>query len=72
MAWMARLDARAARWATGWRWLYLGLKWFLVVMGAYCLVGNYVLKWGWMPTLWFLGAPLIYGLARGLSGHDDL
>lgn len=35
--WLATLDARARQWPTPWPWLYLGLKWGLVVLGAFAL-----------------------------------
>lgn len=72
MAWMARLDAHTARWPRPARYGYLGVKWTLVVLGTYLLFGHFVMTWGWIGALWFLGAPLIYGLGRGLMGHRDL
>lgn len=65
MAWAARWDTRAKRWPIGLRWLYLVIKWFLVVMGAYLLVGHYVLTWGWAAAIWLLMAPLLYGVFLG-------
>jgi hypothetical protein len=39
MAWLARLDARAAKWPRPLRWPYVTLKWFLAAMGLYMLIG---------------------------------
>lgn len=39
MAWLARLDTKSRRWPAPCRWIYVGLKWFLIVMGAYSAVG---------------------------------
>lgn len=72
MAWMARLDARAARWPRPLRWPYRALKWTLVLLGAYLLIGWYVVTFGWLTALWFIAAPLAYGILRGLQGHADL
>lgn len=35
--WLANLDARAHQWPAPWLWLYLGLKWGLVALGAWAL-----------------------------------
>ena len=37
MAWLAKLDARAATWPTPGRWAYVGVKWYLVALGAFLL-----------------------------------
>jgi len=37
MAWMARLDARAAKWPAPTRWVYLAVKWYCVAFGAFAL-----------------------------------
>ncbi len=37
MAWLERLDARAAYWPTPTRWLYTGVKWYLVALGGFAL-----------------------------------
>lgn len=37
MAWLAKLDARAASWSPPARWVYLTLKWYLAVMGGIAL-----------------------------------
>jgi hypothetical protein len=37
MAWLAKLDARAQLWPTPGRWAYLGLKWYLVLVGGMAL-----------------------------------
>jgi hypothetical protein len=39
MAWLANLDARADRWPTPGRWTYIGMKWALVALGAFALLG---------------------------------
>lgn len=39
MAWIARLDANAARWSRPAYWSYLSLKWSLVALGAFALGG---------------------------------
>jgi len=33
------LDARAARWPTPLRWLYVGMKWSLAAIGGFILIG---------------------------------
>jgi hypothetical protein len=60
------LDARAARWSAPLRGLYLFMRWSLAGIGAYMLVGHFVLTWGWFAGLWFFIAPLLHGLAQGL------
>lgn len=47
--------------------LWFGVKWGLGGMGAYLLVGNYVMKWGWPATIWIVGAPLAYGIWQGIK-----
>jgi hypothetical protein len=37
MGWLANLDTKAARWPVPVRWLYLGVKWYLVVIGSLAL-----------------------------------
>lgn len=71
MAWMAKFDARAARWSWPTWSLYQVVKWFLVVLGAYALTGHFVLTWGWPATIAILGGPLLYGLWQGLSGSQE-
>jgi hypothetical protein len=39
MSWIARLDARAAQWATPNRWAYQAAKWYLITTGAIALAG---------------------------------
>lgn len=39
MAWLAKLDARAQTWPRAARWAYVGLKWYLVALGAFALLG---------------------------------
>jgi len=39
MAWLARLDDRAATWAIPARLLYLTVKWGLAALGAFALLG---------------------------------
>ena len=62
---LAELDAKSRRWAFPTRLLYLAVKWSLVALGAYLLLGLYVTRWGWPAALWFLLFPLAYGLWRG-------
>lgn len=69
MPWLAKLDARAARWSRPVRYPYLALKWLLVALGAYCLVGVYVQKWGWPAALWLLLAPAAYGVWNGITTY---
>lgn len=65
MAWLARLDSRAAQWPLAARWPYLALKWALVLLGAAALTFNYVQKWGWAASAWLLLAPVAYGIWKG-------
>jgi len=39
MAWLATLDSKAATWPTVIRWPYLGLKWLLILLGVYLVLG---------------------------------
>jgi len=39
------LDARAARWPTPLRWLYVGMKWSLVLLGAWIMVNLAHERW---------------------------
>jgi hypothetical protein len=52
--------------------MWNALRYGLAAFGAYLLIGHFVLTWGPLGAAWFLGAPLIYGLGRGLLGHRDL
>ncbi len=38
MAWLEKLDAKAQHWPTAGRWAYRGLKWYLVLLGAFALI----------------------------------
>jgi hypothetical protein len=38
VAWLAKLDARARQWPTPARWAYVGLKWYLALLGAFALL----------------------------------
>ena len=70
VAWLARLDARAKQWRlVPFRSLYIFVKWSLVGLGAYVLIGHFVITWGWAAGLWFLLAPLAYGLYLGFTGR---
>lgn len=60
------LDARAARWPTPLRWLYVGMKWTLVAMGTWVFLGLMVQRAGW-GVLWFLGFPLAFGIWEGIT-----
>lgn len=46
MPWLARLDARASHWPAPVRWSYLGLKWYLIVLGGGLLLGTYLDRLG--------------------------
>jgi hypothetical protein len=61
-----RFDHRVPR---GLQPLWRGLKWGLGGLGAYLLVGHYVLTWGWPATLWFLAAPFAWGIWLGLKAR---
>jgi len=41
LAWLARLDARAAKWPLPIRLVYLGVKWYLVLAGAIIAIAYY-------------------------------
>lgn len=49
------------------RWFLNIVKNGLALFGAYLLVSLYLERWGGPATIWFLGAPLVYGLWRGLT-----
>ena len=63
------LDARARHWPTPLRWIYVCIKWSLVALGAAMIVGHFVLTWGWFAGLWFVIAPLLYGMVQGLRSQ---
>lgn len=44
MAWLAKLDARAQQWSPTTRRTYAVIKWALVVLGAYALIGSWSMK----------------------------
>lgn len=46
MAWLARWDARAETWPRPVRWLYLGVKWYLVAAGAIVLTVVWLQRMG--------------------------
>lgn len=50
MAWLARLDARAQSWPRPIRYSYVALKWYLVIMGGFALLGVWADRLG----LWSL------------------
>ena len=60
------LDARAAAWPTPLRWLYRGMKWSLVALGALVFCGLAVERAGW-TALWFVGFPVAFGILEGLG-----
>lgn len=35
MPWIDTIDRKAKTWPTPAHWLYLGLKWYLIVLGAF-------------------------------------
>lgn len=47
------------------RWPLRLLKYGLALLGAYLLVALYIDRWGGPAAIWFLVAPLAYGLIRG-------
>lgn len=49
-----------------WRWPLRLLKYGLALFGAYLLVSLYLERWGVAAGLWFLAAPLVYGVVRGV------
>lgn len=71
MAWLARWDLRAASWPVFARIAYRTVKWSLVALGAYCLVGVYIQRWGWAAGIWFLAAPVAWGVYQGLTGSKS-
>jgi hypothetical protein len=40
MGWITTLDTRASRWPRAFRWPYVGLKWLLILAGAYLVLGT--------------------------------
>lgn len=53
MSWLAKLDARSRQWSPPARWAYVGLKWYLVAVGALALLGVWADRLG----LWDMYAP---------------
>lgn len=51
MAWLARLDAAAKRAPKPVYWVYLALRWYLVLAGAFLLANYYLHRLG-LPSLW--------------------
>ena len=49
MSWIARLDDRAKHWPKPWNWLYVGLKWYLVLMGGFALIRIWLDRTGVWP-----------------------
>lgn len=62
---LADLDDRAKHWPFLLRWTYWLVKGTLVALGAYILIGHYVLTWGVSAAAWFLIVPLLYGIWQG-------
>jgi hypothetical protein len=50
MSWIANLDTRAAKWPAVVRWPYHGLKWLLILLGAYALIGTIIQRMN--PEYW--------------------
>lgn len=46
MAWITALDTRSQHWPAPQRWLYLGVKWGLVLLGAFALGGVLLDRFG--------------------------
>jgi len=63
VTWGRRLERRAPHetpWSRfAWRWLILVP---LVPMGAYLVIGNTVMKWGWAATIWIFAGAALNGL----------
>lgn len=49
MAWLERLETRSRAWPAPLRWLYLGVKWYLVFIGALALGRVYLEHVGLWP-----------------------
>lgn len=49
MPWLAKLDAKVEKWPKPARWLYVGLKWYLVIMGAFALIRIWLDRTGIWP-----------------------
>lgn len=39
MAWLSELDAKRSKWPAPARWAYSGVKWCLIAVGAFILLG---------------------------------
>lgn len=64
MAWLAKLDARAARCSRLIHWPYLALKWYIVFLGAFVWLGL------WWQRHWSLG--IAQGVIFGLIAYPSL
>lgn len=70
MAFIERFDAAATVWPWPARWLYLGVKWFLVLLGAYLMVRVFQDRWGWGGVIVFLVMPALEGLRQWAQGPE--
>jgi hypothetical protein len=50
------------RWPLPFRWAFLGLTVALVGLSVVGWIDGWAENMGWPATLWFIGAPFIYGL----------
>jgi hypothetical protein len=71
MSWIAKLDAKAARWPRLGRAVYLGVKWFLVLMGGASLAYSWAERMGWQTAAWFLVVPFVAGIVQYLTGPPE-
>jgi hypothetical protein len=49
MPWLEKIDARASRWPVPAKWLYLGIRWYLIVLGGFCVMRLYLDRVGIWP-----------------------
>lgn len=38
MAWLAKIDAKSQAWPPLARWAYVGVKWYLAILGGFALL----------------------------------
>lgn len=69
MAWLARLDARTARWPWPFRGPYLAVRWFLLLMGIYMGFGLAIVELSEKRVGLGLGLSMamIYAVVGGLA-----
>lgn len=49
MSWIARFDARARQWPKPAYWAYVGIKWYLILGGAFLLIRLWLDRMGLWP-----------------------